>query len=59
MPNLNAAKKSLRQDAKRIKVNFAAKRELKGLIKDFKQAAEVDQKKAQEILPKVFKKLDK
>ncbi|MEZ4156602.1 MAG: 30S ribosomal protein S20 [Candidatus Paceibacterota bacterium] len=59
MPNVKAAKKDLKQTAVRTARNLAAKKELKETIKDYKKALEADQKKAQELLPTVFKKLDK
>lgn len=59
MPNTKAAKKDLKQTAVRTARNLAAKKALKETIKSYKKALESDSAKAQELLPTVFKTLDK
>ncbi len=60
MPITKSAKKALRQSEKRRKVNKQKKKELKGVVKEYKKLVGAkDIKKAQEKLPMVYKKLDK
>ncbi|MDP2629115.1 MAG: 30S ribosomal protein S20 [Candidatus Harrisonbacteria bacterium] len=59
MPNLKAAKKDLRQSGRRAARNLRARKDLKVSIKQFRSVAASDTKKAQDMLPDVFKKLDK
>jgi small subunit ribosomal protein S20 len=59
MPNLKAAKKDLKQTRARTVRNLSQKKELKASIKEFRKAVELDKKKAGELMPSVFSKLDK
>ncbi|HXF44252.1 MAG TPA: 30S ribosomal protein S20 [Candidatus Paceibacterota bacterium] len=60
MPRTKSAKKALRQNIRRRSRNVSRKNRMKGVIKDFRQAlAAKDQAKAREILPKLYKTLDK
>jgi len=60
MPITNSAKKALRQNSKRRKINSVKKRKIKNLIKEAR--ALVSQNKtdeAKKLLPKIYKILDK
>ncbi len=60
MPITSSAKKALRQNAKRRKMNIARKNKIKSLIKEVRSLA--DKKKIEEakkLLPQVYKALDK
>ncbi|MBI4160439.1 MAG: 30S ribosomal protein S20 [Candidatus Yanofskybacteria bacterium] len=60
MPITKSAKKALRQSKKRQVHNMRRKRAFRVLIKEFRQAvADKQFDKAKELLPKVYKKLDK
>lgn len=60
MPITKSAKKALRQNLKRKKRNLGYKRKIKALIKEVKNLLlEKKVKKAQELLPKLYKSLDK
>ena len=60
MPIIKSAKKALRQNIKRRKVNVKRKTELKSVIKQFKKlVAEKKKEEAQKYLSSVYKKLDK
>ena len=59
MPNTKTAKKALRQNIKRRRVNTRNKKELKEIVKSFKKLAETDKEKAKKELSTVYKKLDK
>ena len=60
MPIIKSAKKALRQNIKRRKVNVKRKTELKSVIKQFKKlVAEGKKEEAQKYLSQVYKKLDK
>jgi len=60
MPNIKSAKKALRQNIKRREHNMAKKKDLKGVIKDYRKL--VESKKLEDARTKlstVYKKLDK
>lgn len=60
MPIIKSAKKALRQNIRRRKANVKKKTELKSVVKEYKKLIAAGEKdKAKELLPKVFKKLDK
>jgi len=60
MPNTKSARKALRQSERKRVHNLRKRRELLGVIKDYKRAVEENnQKDASEKLPGVYKKLDK
>ncbi|MBI4993623.1 30S ribosomal protein S20 [Candidatus Wolfebacteria bacterium] len=60
MPKIQSAKKALRQNIKRRKVNVKRKTELKSVIKQFKKLiAENKKSDAVKYLSQVYKKLDK
>lgn len=59
MPRIKSAKKALRQNVKRRKVNEKRKNELKAIIKEYKKLAASDKEKAKTYLSQVYKKLDK
>lgn len=60
MPIIKSAKKALRQSKRRGAKNKIIKRELKKVIKDLKRASrDRDAKKEKELLPIIYKKLDK
>lgn len=60
MPNTDAAKRALRKSARKEVLNLRKKRELLGVIKDYKKTVESgDTTGAAGKLPNVFKKLDK
>ena len=60
MPNLQNAKKALRQSKKRAEKNLANKVEVKGLIRSIRKALEAkDLPKAEELVKATSKKLDK
>lgn len=60
MPNTNAAKRALRKSERKQLSNLRRKRELLGVIKDYKKSvATGDLTAAGAKLPTVFKKLDK
>jgi small subunit ribosomal protein S20 len=60
MPNTKSAQKALRQSERKRVHNLRKKRELLGVVKDYKKAvASGDEKSALDKLPVVYKKLDK
>ena len=60
MPILNAAKKAIRQDTVRRAHNLSYKRKYKRLLKETRiLIADGKQKEAMELLPKIYKALDK
>ncbi|MBU1179607.1 30S ribosomal protein S20 [Patescibacteria group bacterium] len=59
MPNLQSAKKALRQNVKRAEKNLKSKVEVKKLLKDARKAVEAGDNKAEELLKQAGKKLDK
>ena len=60
MPITKAAKKALRQDAKRRARNTQRKKKLKGLIKKAERLiAENKTEEAKKLLPRIYKTLDK
>ena len=60
MPNTDAAKRALRESGRRQVLNLRKKRELLGVIKDYKKTVEAgDAAGAAGKLVNVFKKLDK
>ncbi len=60
MPNTTSAKKALRQSVRRKARNVAQKTKYKAVVKEFRKAvASQSFDKAKELLPKVYKVLDK
>lgn len=60
MPIIKSAKKALRQNIRRRKVNVKRKTELKKIVKQYKKLVTSGEKdKAKEYLPVVYKKFDK
>jgi len=60
MPITKSAKKALRQNIRRRKINLKRKAELKAVIKQYKKLiAATEKEKAKEQLSQVYKKLDK
>ncbi len=60
MPILKSAKKAHRQGLKRRGKNLETKRKIKDLLKEVRSlAAQKKTKEAKELLPRVFKTLDK
>jgi small subunit ribosomal protein S20 len=60
MPIIKSAKKALRQNIRRRKINLKRKAELKSVIKEYKKIINAGKKeKAKENLSLVYKKLDK
>ncbi len=60
MPITKSAKKALRQNIRRRKVNVKRKTELKSVIKQFKRLIDEGKKdEAKKYLSQVYKKLDK
>lgn len=60
MPIIQSAKKALRQNVRRRKMNIKRRTELKKAIKQYKKLVISGEKdKAKEYLPTVYKKLDK
>lgn len=60
MPITKSAKKALRQNIRRRKINLKRKTELKTVIKQYKKLIAAGEKeKAKEFLSQVYKKLDK
>ncbi|PIZ01191.1 30S ribosomal protein S20 [bacterium (Candidatus Gribaldobacteria) CG_4_10_14_0_8_um_filter_33_9] len=60
MPITKSAKKALRQNTKRRKVNIQKKRKIKNLFKDVRKlVSEKKYSEAKKILPLVYKNLDK
>jgi len=60
MPIIKSAKKALRQNIRRRKINLQRKSELKTVIKQYKKLIATSEKnKAAEFLSQVYKKLDK
>lgn len=60
MPITKSAKKALRQNIRRRKINLKRKVELKAVIKQYKKLVAAGQKEeAKSCLPQVYKKLDK
>lgn len=60
MPNLSNAKKALRQDKKRSKLNKSYKNRIKQLTREISDLAKAGKtKEAQKMLPDLYKALDK
>lgn len=59
MPIIKSAKKALRQNIRRRKINLQRKSELKTVIKQYKKLVAGEKDKAKEFLSQVYKKLDK
>lgn len=59
MPITKSAKKALRQNIRRRKMNVKKRAELKSAIKQFKKIAAKDKEEAKKYLSQVYKKLDK
>ena len=60
MPIIKSAKKALRQNIRRRKINLKRKAELKSVIKQYKKLIAAGEKdKIKEYLTQVYKKLDK
>ncbi|MFC1700802.1 30S ribosomal protein S20 [Patescibacteria group bacterium] len=60
MPITKSAKKALRQNSKRRVFNLKRLNKMKELIKQFKNLiANNDEKKAQDMLPQIYKAIDK
>lgn len=60
MPIIQSAKKALRQNVRRRKMNIKRRTELKKAIKQYKKLVISGEKdRAKEYLPTVYKKLDK
>lgn len=60
MPITKAAKKALRQNKRRKKINLRRKKRLKTTLKKFQELIEENKaKEAKEFLPEVYKVLDK
>jgi len=60
MPIIKSAKKALRQNIRRRKINLKKKTELKSVIKQYKKLIATGEKeKARQQLSLVYKKLDK
>lgn len=60
MPITNSAKKALRQNIKRRKINSVKKRKIKNLIKEARVLVSQNKNdKAKELLSKIYKTLDK
>jgi small subunit ribosomal protein S20 len=60
MPITNSAKKALRQNSKRRKINAVKKRKIKDLIKEMRiLVSQNKNEEAKKLLPKIYKTLDK
>ena len=60
MPITSSAKKALRQTKKKTVRNIKRKKAFRSVVKDFKKAIEAKEfDRAKELLPKVYKTLDK
>lgn len=59
MPITRSAKKALRQNVRRRKMNVQRKTELKSVIKQYKKLLESNPEEAKKQLSLVYKKLDK
>jgi small subunit ribosomal protein S20 len=59
MPIIKSAKKALRQNVRRRKINLKRKAELKSVIKEYKKLISSSKDEAKKYLPQVYKKLDK
>ena len=59
MPILTSAKKALRQNTKRRKINAKRRSDLKSVIKKYRKLAASDKEEAKKYLPTVYKNLDK
>lgn len=60
MPNLQAAKKALRQNKRRRALNLKRKKKMKEVVKKYKKMIEDGKKdEAKKFLPEVYKTLDK
>lgn len=60
MPNTKSAKKALRQSKKRQKLNISYKKRMRFLIKQIRNfIAKKELDKAQKLLPKTYKAIDK
>ena len=59
MPIIKSAKKALRQNIRRRKINLKRKADLKSVIKQYKKLVSSNKEEAKKYLPQVYKKLDK
>ena len=59
MPIIKSAKKALRQNIRRRKINLKRKADLKSIIKQYKKLVSSNKEEAKKYLPQVYKKLDK
>ena len=60
MPNIKSAEKRLRQDEKKQYRNLQRKKEMRNLLKEVKVlVSDKKQKEALEMLPKIYKAIDK
>lgn len=60
MPNLQSAKKALRQNKRRKALNLVYKKKMKDPIKKFKKLiSEKKTEEARKLLPEIYKALDK
>jgi|GEM_PF-5055725 len=58
MANTKSAKKKIRVDARRRKINLRRKNRLKNIIKDLKKALEKSKDEAKKIFPVLQKRVD-
>jgi len=59
MPIIKSAKKALRQNIRRRKINLKRKADLKSIIKQYKKLVSSNKDEAKKYLAQVYKKLDK
>ncbi len=59
MPITSSAKKAHRQSVKRRTENNVVKKTMKQTIKEFQTTVTADSKKAEEMIPQVYKAIDK
>ena len=59
MPIIKSAKKALRQNIRRRKINLKRKADLKSVIKQYKKLVSSNKEEAKKYLAQVYKKLDK
>lgn len=59
MPITSSAKKALRQNIKRREFNIKKKKTLKKIIKEYRRLTASSKNEALQLLPKVYKVLDK
>ena len=59
MPIIKSAKKALRQNIRRRKINLKRKADLKSIIKQYKKLVYSNKDEAKKYLAQVYKKLDK